>query len=238
MWASGSGITGSIEIKRIFHEATPAITRYYDPYAGTGTGVQSLMESFGFGGMSPGINFMLMPIFFDVMKIQAIEFNDQIRKSAFTFDLVDNQLRIFPIPRGGGKLFFHYIHSDERDSVIQDPRTNLITNISNVPYQNPSYGQINAVGRQWIYQYTLAIAKEMLGYVRKKYSAIPIPGAEVQLNGDQLVNDAQREKDALLLQFRETLDQTSRKNQLEKQMLESQYLRDSINQVPLMIYVF
>lgn len=237
-WASGSGITGSIEIKKVFHEAPPAIVRYFDPYAGTGTGVQSLMETFGFGGMSPGINFMLMPIFFDVMKIQAIEFNDQIRKSAFSFDLVDNQLRIFPIPSLDARLYFHYIHTDERDSVIQDPRINLITNISNVPYQNPSYGQINAIGKQWIYQYTLAIAKEMLGYVRKKYSAIPIPGAEVQLNGDQLINDAQREKDALLLQFRETLDQTSRKNQLEKQMLESQYLRDSVNQVPLMIYVF
>ena len=88
----------SIEIKRIFNDAPPAIVRYFDPYAGTGTGIQSLLETFGFGQMSPGINFMLMPIFFDVQKVQAIELNDQIRKAAYSFDLQNNQLRIFPYP--------------------------------------------------------------------------------------------------------------------------------------------
>ena len=114
-WASSSGISGSgIEVKRIFFESPPAIVRYFDPYAGTGTGMQSLLETFGFGQMSPGINFLLMPIYFDVQKIQAIELNDQIRKSAFSFDIVNNNLRIFPIPNNlyeglNDKLFFHYI---------------------------------------------------------------------------------------------------------------------------------
>jgi len=121
-WASGSGISGSIEVKRVFFEAPPAIVRYFDPYAGTGTGIQSLLETFGFGQMSPGINFLLMPIFFDVLKVQAIEFNDQIRKSAFSFDLVNNQLRLFPIPTNiqlglNDKMYFHYIKVAERDNV-------------------------------------------------------------------------------------------------------------------------
>jgi len=73
------GITGSIEIKKIFYESPPAIVRYFDPYAGTGTGIQSLLETFGFGQFSPGINFLLMPIYFDVQKVQAIQLNDQIR---------------------------------------------------------------------------------------------------------------------------------------------------------------
>jgi hypothetical protein len=88
-WASSSGITSSIEVKRIFFEAPPAIVRYFDPYAGTGTGMQSLLETFGFGQFSPGINFMLMPIYFDVQKIQAIELNDQIRKSAYSFEITN-----------------------------------------------------------------------------------------------------------------------------------------------------
>jgi hypothetical protein len=96
-WASSSGVVlpgDQIDIKRIFYEAPPAIVRYFDPYAGTGTGLQSLMETFGFGQFSPGINFMLMPVYFDVLKIQAIEFNDQIRKSAYTFEIQNNQLKI------------------------------------------------------------------------------------------------------------------------------------------------
>ncbi len=74
-WALSNNITGGIEIKRIFYESDPAIVRYFDPYAGTGTGVQGLLETFGFGSYSPGVNFMLMPVYWDIQKIQAIEFN-------------------------------------------------------------------------------------------------------------------------------------------------------------------
>jgi len=245
-WASGSGISGSgIEIKRIFFESTPAIVRYFDPYAGTGTGFQSLLETFGFGGMSPGINFMLMPIFFDVMKLQAIEFNDQIRKSAFSFELTNNNLRIFPIPNNitegfNDKLFFHYIKVDERNSVTAGAFANnnsLITNISNVPYDNPTYNQINTIGRQWIRQYALAAVKETLAYVRRKYQSIPIPGAEVTLNGDDLITDAREEKKSLLEQLRATLDITSRKTQLENQSMESDFIQKSLVNSPIPIYI-
>lgn len=238
---SASGVTGSIEIKRVFYEAPPAIVRYFDPYAGTGTGIQSLLETFGFGQFSPGINFLLMPIYFDVQKIQAIEFNDQIRKSAYSFDLVNNKLRIFPIPTTTAyapKIFFHYLLIDERNNPVVDNRTNLITNVSNVPYQNPIYSQINSVGKQWIRQYTLALVKETLAYVRGKYSQIPIPGAEVTLNQSDLLADARSEKQALLEQLRAMLDITSRKAQLEQQASEVDFLQKQLNSVPLPIYIF
>jgi hypothetical protein len=238
---SASGVTGSIEIKRVFYESPPAIVRYFDPYAGTGTGIQSLLETFGFGQFSPGINFLLMPIYFDVQKIQAIEFNDQIRKSAYSFDLVNNKLRIFPIPTTttyASKIFFHYILTDERNNPVVDSRGNIVTNVSNVPYQNPIYSQINSVGRQWIRQYALALAKETLAYIRGKYSQIPIPGAEVTLNQSDLLSDARSEKQALLEQLRAMLDVTSRKAQLEQQANEVDFLQKQLNSVPLPIYIF
>lgn len=242
-WAYKEGIRGGIEVKRVFFEAPPAIVRYFDPYAGTGTGIQSLLETFGFGQMSPGINFLLMPIFFDVMKIQAIEFNDQIRKSAYSFDLVNNNLRLFPIPSNitpgfNDKLYFHYIKTEERDSVINPSDTReLITNASNVPYDNPIYNTINSIGKTWIRQYTLALAKEMLAYVRGKYGTIPVPGSEVTLNQTDLLTDARAEKTELLLQLRATLEEVSRKAQLEKQSLESEYIQKTLNNAPLTIYI-
>jgi hypothetical protein len=244
-WATDNGITGSgIEIKKIFYEAPPAIVRYFDPYAGTGTGIQSLLETFGFGQFSPGINFLLMPIYFDVQKLQAIELNDQIRKSAYSFDLVNNNLRIFPIPNMDGLLFFHYIKRDERNDVTSaTPTYNsgssiLVTNVSNVPYANPVYGDINSIGRQWVRQYALAEVKETLAYVRKKYASIPIPGAEVTLNGDDLLTDARTEKAALLEQLRAMLDQTSRKTQLENQAAEADSIQKTLTNVALPIYIF
>lgn len=234
------GITGSVEIKRVFYEEPPAIVRYFDPYAGTGTGIQSLLETFGFGQFSPGINFLLMPIYFDVQKIQAIELNDQIRKSAYSFDIHNNKLRVFPIPTRDQLMMFHYILIDERNSVTAGALSGnrgLITNVSNVPYINPIYTQMNSIGRQWIRQYALSLVKEMLGYVRKKYYAIPIPGAEVTLNGDDLLADARTEKVALLEQLRGTLEETSRKIQLEKQALEAESIQKTLNNVPLLIYI-
>ena len=249
-WASASGISGSgIEIKKIFYEQPPAIVRYFDPYAGTGTGIQSLLETFGFGQFSPGINFLLMPIYFDVQKLQSIELNDQIRKSAYSFDLVNNNLRLFPIPQNlseglNDKLLFHYIKRDERNDVTSatpdyNPNTStLVTNVSNVPYANPVYCEINSVGRQWIRQYALAVVKETLGYVRKKYASIPIPGAEVTLNGDDLLTDARAEKAALLEQLRAMLDVTSRKTHLENQAMEADFIQKTLINAPIGIYIF
>ena len=241
------GITGSIEIKKIFYESPPAIVRYFDPYAGTGTGIQSLLETFGFGQMSPGINFMLMPIYFDVQKVQAIQLNDQIRKAAFSFDIHNNHVRIFPIPTGiheghNDKMYIHYIIKEERNNPVTPYNAqasgSLITNVSNVPYQNPVYVQINSVGRQWIRQYALALIKEMLAYVRGKYSTVPVPGAEVTLNQADLLTDARAEKIALLEQLRAMLDQTSRKTQLEQQSNEADFITKQLSNVPLPIYFF
>ena len=155
-WAAASASldTGdSIEIKRVFYQAPPAIVRYFHPYAGTGTGMMNLLDTFGWGNYSPAINFLLMPINYDLQKIQAIEFNDQIRKSQFSFELRNNQLRMFPIPTvSGGKLFFEYIKNSERQNPVGSSGVSgPVTNVSNVPYANPTYAQINSIGRQWIF---------------------------------------------------------------------------------------
>jgi hypothetical protein len=240
LWASQSlnlAPGDGIEVKRVFYEAPPAIIRYFDPYAGTGTGLQSLMETFGFGQYSPGINFMLMPVYFDVLKIQAIEFNDQIRKSAYTFELINNKLRIFPIPTFDRSLFFTYIKLSERNSVIRTGASNLVTNVSNVPYNIPVYSQINAVFKKWIFDYAIAIVKETLGNIRSTYQTIPVPGAEVTLNGQTLIDQANNEKQSLIEQLRGTLDDTSRQKQMEKKAAEADYLKNTLINFPMPIYI-
>jgi hypothetical protein len=237
-WATANGITGGIEIRRLFYQAPPAILRYFDPYAGTGTGIQSLMDAFDFGSYSPGINFLLMPASYDILKVQAIEFNDQIRRSTYSFEIVNNKLKIFPIPKTDGKLYFEYFKLSEKNVPINSNSTpSLVTNVGEVPYRNPIYTQINSVGRQWIYKYTLALAKELLGYIRGKYTNLPVPGSEATLNQADLLSDARTEKEQLLTQLREMLDQTSRSSQLERRKNENEYLQDTLRSVPLTIYI-
>lgn len=239
-WATSESIEGRIELKRIFYESPPAITRYFDPYAGTGVGMQQMMESFGWGSFSPAINFMLMPINYDLQKIQAIELNDQIRKSQYTFELVNNKLRVFPIPNDTAitYLSFHYVKLEETNQPYYDrDGREIITNASNVPYENPNYTRINSVGRQWIFEYGLAIVKEILGYVRGKYSQIPIPGSEVTLNQSDLISAATSEKAALVERLRAYFDTTSRKTLLEKKAEEGAAQNKIISEVPMVIFI-
>lgn len=236
-WATAEGITGGIEVRKVFYEAPPAILRYFDPYAGTGTGIQSLMDAFDFGSYSPGVNFLLMPASYDALKVQAIEFNDQLRRSAYSFEIINNRLKVFPVPTVGGSLFFEYFKVDDKRAASLLDGASTITNISEVPYENIAYTEVNSVGRQWIYRYTLALARELLGYIRGKYQTVPVPGSEATLNQADLLADARTEKDSLMVNLREMLDQTSRQAQLERKSNESRFLKDTLSDVPMTIYV-
>ena len=241
-----SSISGAedIKIKKIYHHAPAALNRYFDPYAGTGTGIQSLMQAFGMGNYSPGVNFMLMPIYFDVLKLQAIEFNDQIRKSAYHFEInSDRYLRLFPIPKDNYTLWFDYTTnvdtvSPTTSSATNEPVSNAkITDISNAPYTHPTYKFINQPGRQWIRRYTLALAKEMLGGIRGKYQTVPIPGSETTLDHSRLLSEASNEKQELIDTLRADLLETTRLKQLERQNEEANLAQQNFDKIPYQIFI-
>ena len=236
-WKNNLGITSSIEVKRVFYEAPPAITQYYDPYSGTGFGFQALFNSFGFAAMSPATNYLMMPLSYDLQTIGAIEMNQQVRKSNYSFEIINNRLRIFPIPTVDGSIRIEYIKTEERLENSIDPRTDRVSSVSDSPYSNPEYSRINSVGRQWIFEYTLALSKEMLGWVRSKYSTLPIPNSEVTLNGESLLREASENKIRLIDRLREYLDQTSRQALLERRANESEFINRELSQAPFTIYV-
>jgi hypothetical protein len=243
-WAAASASLApgdSIEIKTVFYENAPAIVRYFDPYAGTGYGSQQLLDAFGFGNSSPAINFMLMPLNYDIGVMQAIELNDQIRKSAFSFNIINNKLKIFPIPTHEKHLRIEYIKVSERNSVIPTSGSgaggNLITDISNVPYENPTYTYVNAPGRYWIFEYTLALAAESLAFIRGKYGSVPIPGAEVSLNQADLLTKSRDLQTSLIEKLRSDLDEASRRSQLQRKAEENEYMQKTLGQVPLNIFI-
>ena len=239
-FASASGVEDyDLEIKTVYYQEPPAVTRFFDPYAGSGTGMINMLDSFGFGQYSPAINFLLMPVSFDMQRIQAIEFNDQVRKSQYSFNIVGNQLQIFPIPNGAvSKLFLKYIKKSERnDPYIQPSGSGVITDVSKVPYVNPEYLLINSIGRKWIFDYCLAICKEMLGYIRGKYQVVPIPNADTTLNHGDLITAATAEKTALIERLRAYFEETSREKLLERKNLEADAINKDLGYSPYVIYI-
>ena len=228
-----------IEIMRVFYESPPAIVKFFDPYVGTGEGVMNMMDTFGWGNYSPAINFVLMPLNYDLQVIQQIEMSDTIRRSNYSFEMHNNHLKIFPIPDGTVKeMYFEYILGSERsDASFIIGETSAIANIYDVPYKNPNYDKINSVGRSWIFEYALAICKEMLGYVRGKYDTVPIPNDTVKLNQSDLITAATSEKERLIDRLRAYLGETSREKLLERRAAESDFIQKELSNVPFPIYI-
>lgn len=230
-----------IEIQEVYYTGLPAINQFYDPYIGGSINYQGATENFGWSSYSPGLNFTLFPVYWDIQRIQEIEMSNTVRRSAFTFEVINNKLKTFPVPEIDGKLWIRYSkQSDISNPIINSPfsgSSNLITNPSNAPYGTMTYSQINRPGKQWIYEYTLALASELLGLVRGKYTTIPVPGAETTLNGGDLILKGQNTQAALKERLRGELEEMTRKAQLERKASENQSMNDTLSQVPLLIFL-
>ena len=231
---NGTPGTDKIEIRRVFYEATPAMTRFFDPHIGSGLGSQTMLNALGFGNMSPAINYLLMPMYDDLLRIQAIEFNDLMRKSAYSFHIQGNKIRVFPLPDGTYKLYFHYIKVNDRKNFAV---TGDVSDFSNAGYNNMLYANINDPGKQWIKKYTLALVKELLGSIRGKYSTMPIPNGDVSLDGDTLRSEGAAERDALISELREDLEAASRRQLMERQNDIANFQQETMNKMPYGIYI-
>ena len=241
VWASVSESSQRIEVQRVFNHAPSSITRFYDPYAGT-FDQRQLLDSFGFGNVSPGISFILKPISYDLARANAIETSDLVRKSAYSFEIHNNVLRIFPNPTSnddGEKIYFeYYIKNDVRNTNhISASMQGGVSDPSNVPYKFITYSSINAPGRQWIRKYTYASSKELLGIIRSKYSALPIPDAEVTLDGEALKAEGREEKTQLLEELKEFLESVSLTEKLRNEAEEANAQREVLAKAPLQIYI-
>ena len=228
-----------LEVQRVFNQGPAAISKFYDPFAGTYDNIE-LLDSFGFGSVSPAVSYILRPISYDLARANAIETNDLVRKSAYSFELINNKLRIFPLPDSqdaGEKIYFHYYKRSDRIDVTQDYTLNKVSDPSNIPYKFIVYNEINSMGRNWIRKYTLALAKELLGIIRSKYAALPLPNGDVNMDGEALKAEGREEKANLLEELNTFLEAVSKKEQAATEQEVANSQQEVLNKAPLKIYI-
>jgi hypothetical protein len=226
-------------VVRVFYDAPPAQAWMTSPYPGLG-GVGASADMFGFYGGYGYNSYIQWPVYFDIQRIQEWNMQMDVRYNGYSFSINNNILTIFPIPPGNGnKLWLEF--AKESDVLQQNLNQNsnispydkpIITDISNVPYANPTYSRINSIGKSWIMRYVLALCKEILGYSRGKY-----PGAEVPkvgaMSSSDLMSQSQADKAALLEELRALLDETSKQKQLERQKAEDDANNAIMSNIPL-----
>jgi hypothetical protein len=241
VWANVSESGKRIEVHRVFNHQPAAVSRFYDPYAGT-FDQRQLLDAFGFGNVSPAISFVLKPISYDLARANAIETSDLVRKSAYSFEIHNNNLRIFPEPLDGDageKIWFEYYVKDDirNTNNVSASLQGGVSDPSNVPYKFITYSSINQPGRQWIRKYTYALAKELLGIIRSKYSSMPIPDGEVTLDGEALKTEGREEKQQLLEELKEFLESVSLTEKLKAEAEEANAQQEVLAKAPLPVFI-
>lgn len=254
--ASASASNEDIEIKRVYHYEPIAygygLSGVYNAPGVLGTagqaGTYGLLGEFGWeglaaGGIATGLSYTLMPVYEDLLRMQAVEFNFQMRRSGYSFEVRNNKLRIFPVPLADQTMWIEWIYKKDKRYGSQPSGSSnstsgsLTTNMGDAPFTIMNFETINDPGKRWIMKYYLACCKETLGEIRSKYQTIPIPGSELTLNGDQLKQEAQQEKEILITQLREDLEQTSTQAQMQKAAENAENLLNTLNKVPQGIFV-
>jgi len=231
--------TGRLEIQKVFNYGPAAITRFYDPFAGS-FDQRNMLDEFGFGNVSPSVSFIMRPLHQDITRAAAIESNDRIRKSAYSFELINNKLRVFPIPKTddiGDKIYFHYYLRSDKEQLTETHTIGKVSDPSNIPYKFITYAEINAAGRQWIRRYTLALAKELLGIIRSKYASMPIPGGDVTLDGESLKAEGREEQSQLVEELKEFLESVSLTERSKAEQEQAEAQQQVLNKAPLGIYI-
>lgn len=253
-WATGSlGMdpTDRIIIQRVMYQAPPAIYGYgygsYYPQLG-GAGAWP-GDWGGYGGMGYGGNNSVTyyPVFWDIQRIQELEMSNDVRRPEWSFELIGTNLRVTPVPLGnyggnyGAYLSIQYAFQSDLMSLTENsPYGNnqgLVANPSLAPYGLITYSDINQPGKQWIKEYTAALTSELLGLIRGKYQTVNIPGAETTLNFADLISRGQQMQKDLREKLRLDLEDMSRQKQLERKQSENSSLSDTLNNIPLMVYI-
>lgn len=235
------GPNGRAEIREIFHFDPVAAYRFFD----TTSAVNYLNNQFQFESFTPETVFYLLPVWEDVLRAQQMELNQKVRRSNYSFSLVNNVLKLFPTPtestRGMSLYFTYFIAGSASGSASaldpNDPFTNGVSNLTNIPFGNLNYSSINSIGKQWVKKMALAFAKETVGHVRGKFQTIPIPNGDVVLDGPQLVEEGRMEQDNLRQELKDWLDSLTYSKLMQQQLDEAEAINRILMKIPSAIFV-
>lgn len=230
-----SGSKGKLKVVELFH-FEPLAAQTFLLNASNITNF--LATNFNYESYVNSTVFYVLPIFEDVLRRSMLESAFRVRRSNYSYEILGSKLRIYPIPTTDlqtGRLYMKVMppHDPLNPSAYTDNSVNGVSGPNNMLLDNLPYNTINQPGRQWIRQYTLALCKELLGLIRSKFSSIPIPNADLQLNGDALVSQGRDDKEKLQTQMKEFLENMTRAKLLENDALAAENLNKQLKYIPM-----
>ena len=219
-----------MKIMEVFHFSSQAAYRFFD----TTSAINYLNNEFSFESFTPETVFYVLPVFEDVLRSGMLDMSSRVRRSNYSYKITGTKIRIYPVPTKEDQNLFVRVHfsPDPFKPSFADASIDGVSNLSNIPYGRLQYSRINSIGRQWIRQYALASSKELLGMIRSKFSSVPIPGAELQLNGADLISQGREDKTSLKTKLEEMLNELTYSKMLEDEASASENLTRILKGIP------
>ena len=223
---------GKLRIYEVFHFSPQAAYRFFD----TTSAINYLNNQFAFESFTPETVFYVLPVFEDYLRAGQLDISNRIRRSNYSYKIQGTKIRIFPTPTQDNpqNLFLKVgFPSDPFKPAFEDETIFGVSNLSNIPFGNITYKGINSIARHWIREYTLALCKETLGLVRSKFSSVPIPGADLQMNGSELISQGREDQDKLKTSLGEQLDKLTYQKLLETDAAQSEQMQNILKRIPV-----
>ena len=221
-----------MRIREVFHFNPTQAYRFFD----TTSAINYLNNEFSFESFTPETIFYVLPVFEDILRAGQLKLSQKVRRSNYSYQIIGTKIRVFPKPTQDDpkKMFIRVSFApDPLKPSFSDATIDGVSNMSNIPFGVLSYSKINSMAKQWIRQYTLALSKELLGLIRSKFSNVPIPGGDLQLNGSDLVTAGKAEKDALIQQLSEMLDSMTYDKIVETDTARAENIRKQLSMIPM-----
>ena len=228
--------SGKMKILEVFHFSPQAAYRFFD----TTSAINYLNNEFSFESFTPETVFYVLPVFEDVLRGGQMDLSNRVRRSNYSYMIQGTKIRIYPTPTASDsnaaakKLWLRVgFGSDPFDAAFNDDSTFGVSSFANVPYGFLKYKTFNSMGKTWVYSYTLALAKELLGLVRSKFSQVPIPGSTHQLNGTDLISQGRDDQGKLKDEMKELLESLTYEKMLEGDANKAESLQRLLKTIPI-----
>lgn len=223
-----------MKIVEVFHFSPSNAYRFFDTTSAT----NYLANEFAFESYTPETVFYILPVFEDVLRAGMLDMSTRVRRSNYSYKISGTKIRFFPQPTGEPvkpkKIWIRVGFSPNAlNPAYEDASTYGVSNVSNVPFGRLVYSNINSIGRQWVRQYTQAVCTELLGLIRSKFSSVPIPGADLQLNGSDLVGHGREDQTSLRDSLAEMLAALTYSAMLEDEAGAAENLTNILRKIPI-----
>jgi hypothetical protein len=230
---------GTIQVRQVWYPEPSTVYRYFDPHSSTNV----LSQEFQYESFNNETIFQIYPIWTDILRAGMLETNDRVRRSNVTYNIHGNRIRLLPKPNRNLKIWIEY--TTDMDPFNPgfavdsgDPSVTGISNISNVPFKDITYTDVNASGKNWIRLYCLALCMETLGRVRRKFTSVPVPGSEIQLDGDALVAEGMEKQEGLKERLREELNETTNLELMKQDAELAESIELQYQRIPFPVPIF